>query len=87
MKAYRIGSCVIAADCLEDATLFFLDEIGEPVPPLIEEMEWLAEISCADGTRATVKALVNRTLDERSSWLRMGIPCELHFPFFLAKGI
>jgi len=86
MKAYRIGPCIIAADCIEDAKVFFLEETGKPVPELVEELEWLAEISCEDGTTATVKALVNRMLDERSAWLRMGIPCDLYLPFFLVKG-
>jgi hypothetical protein len=85
MKAYRIGSYIIAADGLEEAQAFFLDEIGEPVPALIEEMEWLAEIRCEDGSSATIKSLVNRTLDERSAWLRMGIPCDLCHPFILSK--
>jgi len=85
MNAYRIGQYVIAADCIEYAQAFFLDEIGEPIPPLIEELDWLAEISCEDGTTATIKSLVNRTLDERNDWLRMGVPCDLYFPFIVAR--
>jgi len=87
MKAYRIGSFIIAADSLEEAQAFLLDETGEPVPLFIEELEWLAEIRCEDGSTATVKVLVNRMLDERSAWLRLGVPCELYYPFFLVKGV
>lgn len=85
MKAYRIGGYVIAADFPDDAKAFFLDEIGEPLPPSIEELDWLAEVSCEDGTTATIKSIVNRTLDERNAWLRMGIPCDLYHPFIIVK--
>jgi len=85
MKVYGIGEYIIAADVLDDAKVFFLTEIGEPLPSLIEELDWLAEIFCEDGKTATLKSLVNRTLDERSAWLRLGIPCDLYHPFVVAK--
>jgi hypothetical protein len=85
MKAYRIGVHIIAADFMDDAKAFFLDEVGEPLPSLIEELDWLAEVPCEDGTTATIKSIVNRTLDERNAWLRMGIPCDLYCPFIVAR--
>jgi len=24
-------------------------------------------------------------MDERNDWLRMGVPCDLHYPFIVAK--
>jgi len=28
---------------------------------------------------------MNEELDRRSAWLRMGVPCELHWPFIVVK--
>ncbi len=85
MKAYRIGNCIIAADVIHDARLFFSTEIGDPLPDHIEEMDWLTEVPGEDGTIKTIKAIVNETLDERNAWLRLGVPCDLYFPFLVAR--
>lgn len=85
MKAYRINNCIIAADAIQEARLFFSREIGGPLPDHIEEMNWLAEVPCDDGTIRTIKDIVNQTLDERNTWLRLGVPCDLYFPFLVAR--
>jgi hypothetical protein len=28
---------------------------------------------------------MNKIMDERCDWLRMGVPCDLHHPFIVAK--
>jgi hypothetical protein len=28
---------------------------------------------------------MNKIMDERCAWLRMGVPCELHWPFIVTK--
>ena len=83
MQAYRIYKIVIAADTEEEALKFYREEIGGALPDVIEEMTYLLEVCCEDGTFKTVKARINEELDTRNSWLIMGIPCELHHPFVI----
>ena len=84
MNAYRVNRCIIAADVIEEAEGFFRAEIGEPVA-VIEEISLNTEISIEDGAVRTVKALINEELDRRNEWLRLGVPCELHWPFVVVK--
>jgi hypothetical protein len=83
MHAYRIHKIVIAADIAEDACCFYREEIGGILPDTIEELPYLMEVCCDDGTVKTVKARINEELDVRNSWLIMGIPCELNRPFVI----
>lgn len=85
METYRIGDHVIAADTEEDARLFYKDEVGLDPPPVIEVLSVSREVPTGDGKTATIRDLINKTMDERNAWLRMGVPCELHFPFIVAK--
>lgn len=79
MKAYRMGDNIIAAWFEDDAVKFFLDQTGGPPPGLIEEMN--VEEAAPEGGR--IKDIINKVLDERNAWLRMGVPCELDWPFFV----
>ena len=62
---------------------FYREEIGGTLPAVIEELPYLIEVCCEDGTVKTVKARINEEMDARNSWLIMGIPCELHRPFVI----
>jgi len=74
---------VIAADTAEEACAYYREEIGGTLPAVIEELPYSMEVCCDDGTVKAVKARINEELDARSSWLIMGIPCELHRPFVI----
>ncbi|MCG6533857.1 MAG: hypothetical protein L7F78_04020 [Syntrophales bacterium LBB04] len=83
MQAYIIHKIVIAANIAEEACAFYREEIGGTLPDVIEELPYLMEVYCDDGTVKTVKERINEELDARNSWLIMGIPCELHRPFVI----
>ena len=85
MVAYRIRDHVIAADAEEDARLFYTYEVGMDPPPVIEELSVSLEVPAGEGETASIRDIMNRVLDERNSWLRLGVPCELHHPFIVAK--
>jgi hypothetical protein len=74
---------VIAADTAEEACEFYREEIGATLPDVIEELPYLMEVCCDDGSLKQVKARINEEMDARNSWLIMGIPCELHQPFII----
>lgn len=81
VQAYKIQKTIIAADIEEEACEFYRKEIGGTVPDVIEELSPSMDVYCDDGTFKTIKARINEELDARNEWLRMGIPCELHWPF------
>lgn len=95
MQAYRIHKLVIVADIKEDACDFYRNEIGGNLPDaqdvvevhdvieVIEELPASMEVCCDDGTFKTIKARINEELDNRNTWLRLGIPCDLHWPFVI----
>jgi hypothetical protein len=83
MQAYKINKIVIAADTAEEACAFYREEIGGTLPDVIEELPYLIEVCCDDGTVKPAKARINEEMDARNSWLIMGIPCELHSPFVI----
>ena len=85
MNAYKMNKYIICADLLDEAKAFFHDEVGEPLPAHIEEMEWGCVVPCEGGENRTIRDIINNVLDERNAWLRMGIPCDLHCPFIIAK--
>lgn len=82
MKAYRMGDAIIAAWFENDAVKFFCEETGGPPPGNIEELS--VEETVPEGGR--IKDVINKVLDERNAWLRMGVPCELDWPFFIRKS-
>lgn len=84
MKAFRIGDCVIAADLEGEAVLFFCEETGSSAPGPILEMG-VEEIIPEGGLM--IKDVINQVMDERNAWLRMGVPADLHFPFFILKKV
>jgi hypothetical protein len=85
MEAYRIGDHVIAADTEEEARLFYKDEVGKDPPPVIEELSVSFEVPAGEGRTASIRDIMNEVMDERNAWLRLGVPCDLHFPFVVAK--
>ena len=85
MEAYRIGDHVIAADTEEDARHFYREEVGKDAPPGVETLSISLEVPAGEGTTATIRDLMNRIMDERCAWLRLGVPCDLHYPFVIAK--
>jgi hypothetical protein len=85
MEAYRIGDHVIAADTEEDARLFYKHEAGKDPPPVVEELSVTLEVPAGHGKTASIRDIMNKVLDERNAWLRLGVPCDLHFPFVVAK--
>ena len=85
MEAYKIGDHVIAADTEEDARHFYKDEVGKDPPAVIEELNVSLEVPAGEGKTATIRDLINKIMDERNDWLRMGVPCDLHYPFIVAK--
>jgi hypothetical protein len=85
MEAYRIGDHVIAADTEEDARHFYQEEVGKEPPAAIEQLGVSLEVPAGEGKTAAIRDLMNKIMDERCAWLRMGVPCDLHFPFVVAK--
>jgi hypothetical protein len=85
MEAYRIGDHVIAADTEEDARLFYKHEEGKDPPPHVEELSVSLEVPAGEGKTASIRDIMNKVLDERNSWLRLGVPCDLHYPLIVAK--
>jgi len=85
MKAFRIDHCVIVADVSEEAAEFYRREISGCPPRMVEELAPSHEILCADGVARTVRTVINEEMDRRSEWLRMGVPCELHWPFLVEE--
>ena len=85
MNAYKFNNYIICADMLDEAKAFFNAEVGEPLPADIVEMGWECVVPCENGEASTIKDIINRVLDERNAWLRMGVPCDLHCPFIIAK--
>jgi hypothetical protein len=86
MQAYRIHKLIIVADIKEEACDFYRTEIGgdlPEVPDLIEELPSLMEVCCVDGTFKTIKTRINEELDTRNTWLNLGVPCDLHWPFVI----
>jgi hypothetical protein len=83
MKAYKINNLVIAADIEEEACEFYRREIDGAPPGMIEELFPSMELYCEDGTVKTIRDRINEELDARNEWLRMGIPCDIHFPFVI----
>ncbi len=85
MEAYRIGNHIIAADTEEDARKFYREEVGKEPPAVIEELNISLEVPAGEGETATIRDLMNKIMDERCAWLRMGVPCDLHWPFIIIK--
>ncbi|HRR42704.1 MAG TPA: hypothetical protein P5244_15845 [Syntrophales bacterium] len=85
MKAFRMNKYIICAELLEEAKEFFVREIGEALPADIDELSWDCEVCSASGETRTLRDIINGVMDERSAWLRMGIPCDLLWPFIAAK--
>ncbi|HPL62799.1 MAG: hypothetical protein PHG91_05335 [Syntrophales bacterium] len=85
MRVFRIDVYLIAADIPEEAALFFTDETGIPVTGPVIEVDVLMEVE-EGGRKVMLKDLMNRELDSRNEWLRMGVPCELHWPFIIHKS-
>lgn len=85
MNAYKINKYIICADVLDEAKDFFRAEVGEPLPAHIEKMEWECLVLCESGENRTIRDIITCVLDERNAWLLMGIPCDLHYPFIIAK--
>ena len=82
MKAFRIGKTIIAADLEQMAVYFYLAEIGEAPLGKVEEI-WVEEK--VPGRSDMIKDEINRVLNERSMWLRMGVPADLDCPFFIYR--
>jgi hypothetical protein len=82
MKAFRIGDCIIVADLENEAVQFFCEETSSPPSGPILEIG-VEEIVPESGLM--IKDIINQVMDERSAWLRMGVPVELHWPFFVRK--
>jgi hypothetical protein len=85
METYRIGDHVIAADTEEDARLFYQHEVGKDPPPVVEKLSVSLEVPAGEGKMTTIRDIMNKVMDERNAWLRLGVPCELHYPFIVAK--
>jgi len=81
MRAYQVDHCVIVADVPEEAREFFIREIAGSPPRVLEELAYSHEILCGDGVVRTVKTVINDEMERRNEWLRLGVPCELHWPF------
>ena len=84
MKAFRINNLIIAADFIEEAREFFIAEAGESLLTDIVEIAVSTEL-LKDGLKKTIKDLINEELDRRNEWLRMGVPCDLYWPFIIHR--
>lgn len=85
MRAYQVDHTVIVADIPEEAREFFIREIAGRIPGVVEELHSSHEILCGDGIVRTVKTIINDEMERRNEWLRLGVPCELHWPFVVEK--
>ncbi len=59
---------------------FYQEEVGKVPPAVIEKLSVSLEVPAGEGKTASIRDFMNKILDERCVWLRMGVPCELHFP-------
>ncbi len=84
MKAFLICDCIIAAELEIEAVQFFCEETGSPSPGPVLEMG-VEEI--VPGCGLMIKDVINEVMDERNEWLRMGVPADLHWPFFIWKKV
>ncbi len=87
MQAFRIGTVIIAANTSDEAADFYRYEIDACLPSSIADVDMQTLIHRPEGQPKNIKDIINDVMDERNSWLRMGIPCELHCPFIIAKEI
>lgn len=85
MEAYRIGKYIIAADLEQDAWNLYKNEISPDVPDDIENVLIHEKLVCDDGSVMTIKEIINKELDRRQEWQRMGLPCETYRPFIIKK--
>jgi len=85
VQAYRIHNLVIAADIKAEAGEFYLQEIGGDLPDIIDELSPEQEVECDAGDLKTIRDRINEEMDNRNAWLRMGVPCELHWPFVVGR--
>lgn len=85
VEAYRIGKYLIAADLEQDAWNLYENEISDDVPDDIEEVTVHEAVVCDDGSVMTIKEIINKELDGRQEWQRMGFPCETYRPFIIKK--
>ncbi|HPX82427.1 MAG TPA: hypothetical protein PLB95_11075 [Syntrophales bacterium] len=83
MQAFLIHELVIAADVAEEAREFYRCEIGGDPPETIAAASPDLQVRCGDGALKTIRDRINEELDTRNSWLRMGVPCDLHWPFIV----
>jgi hypothetical protein len=86
MQAFKIGNIVIAADTPDEASEFYRHEIDPCVPSAVTDVDRQTLINCQNGLPKTIKDIINDIMDERNAWLRMSIPCDLHYPFIITKN-
>ncbi|HOF04902.1 MAG TPA: hypothetical protein PK175_08735 [Syntrophales bacterium] len=85
MQAYRVYNLAIAADVAAEAREFYRQEIGGDPPETIAELSLELMVRCGSGETKTIRDRINEELDSRNSWLRMGVPCDLHWPFVIGS--
>jgi hypothetical protein len=85
MQAYRIGNVVIAADTPDEAGEFYRREIDSGITSAATDVDMQTVIGCRDGLPRKIKDIINDVMDERSSWVKMGIPCDLLYPFIITE--
>ncbi len=84
MQIYKMDRHIVAAETEDEARRFYLEEFGATAAS-VEELSVSTLFPAGDGTQAAGKDLVNKVMDERSAWLKMGIPCDKYYPFVIAK--
>lgn len=85
MQAFRIGTYIIAADTPDDAVSFYRNEIEAQVPSTATKVDRQTIVRRKDGSSGTVKEIIDDVMDERSAWVKMGIPCDLLYPFIVSE--
>ena len=85
MQAFRIGNVVIAADTPDEACEFYCHEIDPCLPSSVTDVDRQTPVNRREGSAKTIKDIINDVMDERNSWLKMGIPCDLHYPFIITR--
>lgn len=85
MEAFRIGNLIIAAECREEACLFYREETGGEEPIVVETLGFSTLVPLPNGTTVAIREIVNEVMDERNMWLRLGVLCDLRYPFIVGK--
>lgn len=85
MQAFRIGNVVIAADTPDEACELYRREIDPCLPSPVADVDLQTTVKRREGSPGRIKDIIDDVMDERTSWIKMGIPCDMLYPFIITR--